>query len=111
MFEKIINRKNLFVLVGLTILILVLFYPLVFSGKVFGSPDSLSPRGANIILQQMREIESEFPLWQPWIFSGMPTADSFTFVSLLYFPNYILNLFFLSIIRYPIFSLKMLSLI
>ena len=51
MFEKIINRKNLFVLVGLTILILVLFYRLVFSGKVFGSPDSLSPRGANIILQ------------------------------------------------------------
>ena len=96
MFEKIINRKNLFVLMGMTILILVLFYPLVFSGKVFGSPDSLSPRGANIVLQQMREIESEFPLWQPWIFSGMPTADSFTFVSLLYFPNYILNLFFLS---------------
>ena len=96
MFEKIIDRKNLLILIGMIILILILFYPLIFNGKVFGSPDSLSPRGANIILQQMKETDSQFPLWQPWIFSGMPTADAFTFVSLLYFPNYILNLFFLS---------------
>ena len=95
MFEKIINRKNLFILLGMIVLILVLFYPIVFSGKVFGSPDSLSPRGANIILQEMKKTDNQFPLWQPWIFSGMPTADAFTFVSLLYFPNYILNLFFL----------------
>ena len=44
----------------------------------------------------MKETDSQFPLWQPSIFSAMPTADAFTFVSLLYFPNYILNLFFLS---------------
>ena len=87
MFEKIIDRKNLFILIGMIILILILFYPLVFNGKVFGSPDSLSPRGANIILQQMKETDNQFPLWQPWIFSGMPTADAFTFfpVSLCHF--------------------------
>ncbi|MEC8838622.1 MAG: hypothetical protein VYA09_00560, partial [Candidatus Neomarinimicrobiota bacterium] len=36
------------------------------------------------------------PLWQPWIFSGMPTSDAFTYISSLYYPNYILNLFSLS---------------
>jgi len=96
MFEKIINRKNLIILLGMIIFILILFYPIIFSGKTFGSPDSLNPRGASIILQEMNKLDNEFPLWQPWIFSGMPTADAFTFVSLLYFPNYILNLFFLS---------------
>jgi len=96
MFEKIINRKNLLILSGMIILILILFYPIIFGGKTFGSPDSLNPRGANIILQEMNKLDNEFPLWQPWIFSGMPTADAFTFISSLYFPNYILNLFFLS---------------
>ncbi|SVB87869.1 uncharacterized protein METZ01_LOCUS240723, partial [marine metagenome] len=96
MFEKIFNRRNLTIILGLIILVLVLFYPIVFSGKTFGSPDSLNPRGASIILQEMKKINGEFPLWQPWIFSGMPTADAFTYISSLYFPNYILNLFFLS---------------
>jgi len=96
MFEKIINRKNLLILSGMIILILILFYPIIFGGKTFGSPDSLNPRGANIILQELNKLDNEFPLWQPWIFSGMPTADAFTFISSLYFPNYILNLFFLS---------------
>ena len=96
MFEKIFNRRNLTIILGLIILVLVLFYPIVFSGKTFGSPDSLNPRGASIILQEMNKLDNEFPLWQPWIFSGMPTADAFTFISSLYFPNYILNLFFLS---------------
>ncbi|MEE3196655.1 MAG: hypothetical protein VX260_06825 [Candidatus Neomarinimicrobiota bacterium] len=96
MFEKKFNRRNLTIILGLIILVLVLFYPIVFSGKTFGSPDSLNPRGASIILQEMNKLDNEFPLWQPWIFSGMPTADAFTFISSLYFPNYILNLFFLS---------------
>ena len=96
MFEKIINRKKITILAGMMVLIIILFYPIIFSGKTFGSPDSLNPQGANIILQEMKKTDSEFPLWQPWIFSGMPTADAFTFISSLYFPNYILNLFFLS---------------
>ena len=96
MFEKIINRKKITILAGMMVLIIILFYPIIISGKTFGSPDSLNPQGANIILQEMKKTDSEFPLWQPWIFSGMPTADAFTFISSLYFPNYILNLFFLS---------------
>ena len=48
----LIDRKNLLILIGMIILILILFYPLIFNGKVFGSPDSLSPRGANIILNR-----------------------------------------------------------
>ena len=81
MFEKIINRKKITILAGMMVLIIILFYPIIFSGKTFGSPDSLNPQGANIILQEMKKTDSEFPLWQPWIFSGMPTADAFTFIS------------------------------
>ena len=96
MFEKMLNKHNMIIFAGMMLLVIILFYPIIFSGKTFGSPDSLNPRGANIILQEMNKIENEFPLWQPWIFSGMPTADAFTFISSLYFPNYILNLFSVS---------------
>ena len=53
MIEKIINKKNVIILSGMLALILILFYPVIFNGKTFGSPDSLNPQGANIILQEM----------------------------------------------------------
>ena len=93
MYGNIISNKKLIIPLGMIIFIILLFYPIIFEGKTFGSPDSLNPRGASIILEQMKKLENQFPLWQPWIFSGMPTADAFTYISSLYFPNYILNLF------------------
>ena len=93
MYGNIISNKKLIIPLGMIIFIILLFYPIIFEGKTFGSPDSLNPLGASIILEQMKKLENQFPLWQPWIFSGMPTADAFTYISSLYFPNYILNLF------------------
>ena len=96
MRKRITDKKNWAIIGGITIIVLVLFYPIVFEGKTFGSPDSLNPRSSSIILEQSRKTDGQFPLWQPWIFSGMPTADAFTYISSLYFPNYVLNLLFKS---------------
>ena len=96
MLERITDKKNWAIISGITIIVLVLFYPIVFEGKTFGSPDSLNPRSSSMILEQSRKTDGQFPLWQPWIFSGMPTADAFTYISSLYFPNYVLNLLFKS---------------
>ena len=92
MLERITDKKYWAIIGGLTIIVLVLFYPIVFEEKTFGSPDSLNPRSSSMILEQSRKTDGQFPLWQPWIFSGMPTADAFTYISSLYFPNYVLNL-------------------
>ena len=92
MLKRITDQKYWAIIGGITIIVLVLFYPVVFEKKTFGSPDSLNPRSSSIILEQSRKTDGQFPLWQPWIFSGMPTADAFTYISSLYFPNYVLNL-------------------
>ena len=105
MIEKIINKKNVIILSGMLALILILFYPVIFTGKTFGSPDSLNPQGANIILQEMKKQDSEFPLWQPWVFSGMPSAEAFTNISNLYFPEYFFKIFFLSGMLIQLFHL------
>ena len=96
MRKQITDKKNWAIIGGITIIVLILFYPIVFEGKTFGSPDSLNPRSSSMILEQSRKTDGQFPLWQPWIFSGMPTADAFTYISSLYFPNYVLNLLFQS---------------
>ena len=60
-----------------------------------GSPDTMNPKSAGVALQQVYLERGEFPLWEPWSFSGMPTAEAFTFISHLYFPATILNLLFI----------------
>ncbi|HIC38830.1 MAG TPA: hypothetical protein EYO79_05085 [Candidatus Marinimicrobia bacterium] len=72
-------------------LICILFYHVIFQGQIFGSPDTMNPKSAAIALKTVFAETGEFPLWQPWIFSGMPTAEAFTFISQLYFPAIIFN--------------------
>ena len=87
-----LQKQKLIVLPILLVLICIIFYPVIFQGKIFSSPDSLNPKAASIILEKSQKETGEYPLWQPWIFSGMPTAESFTNTSNLYFPQYFFNL-------------------
>ena len=84
-------KKQLLVIPVLLILLSILFSPVIFQGKIFSSPDSLNPKAAAIILSETQKEIGEYPLWQPWIFSGMPTAESFTNTSNLYFLQYVFN--------------------
>lgn len=88
-----IQKKQFLVLPILIILICIVFYPVIFQGKVFSSPDSLNPKAAVRILEKTQQDTGEYPLWQPWIFSGMPTTESFTNTSNLYLPQFLFKLF------------------
>lgn len=79
----------------MTGIVCILFYNVIFQEQIFGSPDTMNPKSASIALSKVYEETGEFPLWQPWNFSGMPTAEAFTFISQLYFPAMILGLFFI----------------
>ena len=68
----------------------------IFSGKSFGSPDTLSPKSVGIALNNYSDQSGEFPQWKPWIFSGMPSAEAFSHISKLYFPEHLFKLFMLS---------------
>jgi hypothetical protein len=77
----------LWVLLGFTIIVLV-NYGKVATGKyVFSGPDSLVPTALNAGARLIQEETGEYPLWQPGLFSGMPTLHAFTGVSRHYLPN------------------------
>ncbi|MFQ6606718.1 MAG: hypothetical protein ACE5DP_03590 [Fidelibacterota bacterium] len=100
-----VKRENIYIVVGMIVLLIMLFYPVLFQGKSFGSPDSINPKASGLILNRAWEETGEFPLWQPWIFCGMPTAEAFTFISQLYFPSHILRYLFLTGILGQLFHL------
>ena len=70
--------------------IILFFYPVIFYDNIFGSGDTLNPYSVDHILGIYKEKISSWPLWQPWIFSGMPTMEAFTYVNELYFPTRIM---------------------
>ena len=90
-----LKSKTLFASVFKMILIMTLFNQVIFSGKSFGSPDTLSPKAVGIALNDYSDQSGEFPQWQPWIFSGMPSAEAFSHISKLYFPEHLFKLFML----------------
>jgi hypothetical protein len=66
---------------------IILYYKPLSGSYTFSGPDTLAPSALNAGLRQAHQETGEWPLWNPWIFSGMPTVHAFTGVSRLYLPN------------------------
>ncbi len=91
MKKKIVPVLTVF---GLYLLLaLLLFSALVFGPNTLIAPDSLIPHASTLALDRLRAQTGSYPLWQPWLFSGMPTVEAFSYISALYFPNVVLSLF------------------
>ncbi|NTW68574.1 MAG: hypothetical protein HGB23_01840 [Chlorobiaceae bacterium] len=91
MKKKILPLLALFGLY--TLLALLLFWPLVFQSSTLVAPDSLIPHASTIALDKLQTESGLYPLWQPWLFSGMPTVEALSYISGLYFPNIVFSLF------------------
>ena len=76
-----LNKRTLFAIGFMCLIIIFLFNSIIFENKTFGSPDSLSPKAIGIALNKVSKDINEFPQWQPWVFSGMPSAEAFTNIS------------------------------
>ena len=86
-----INNKTLIALGFMLFILVILFEPILFGGKTFGSPDSLMPKSVGIALNKLAEETDELPQWQPWVFSGMPSIHSFQNISEYYFPHLLMK--------------------
>lgn len=73
-------------------LLALLYSQVLFGGMVPASPDSMIPEALNRALGALHEQTGRYPLWQPWIFSGMPTVEAFSYLSGLYYPNLLFSL-------------------
>jgi len=61
----------------LLILLLIFFNQIVFLGKTLLPPDSLASRSMKPFIQETLK-KGDYPLWNPYIFSGMPSYASLT---------------------------------
>ncbi len=57
----------------------------------FTGADSLSPSAIHQGIESAEKEFGEYPLWLPWVFSGLPSIHSFQNISDFYFPNAIIN--------------------
>jgi len=74
-----------------TILLVALFSSVFLNGFVFGGGDTTAARGMTNQLNIYMSETGDYPLWQPYIFSGMPAFSSMMFTKWIYFPNFVIG--------------------
>ena len=74
----------------MTLVIGFLFQKPLTGEYTFGGPDSLSPSAVHQGIIVAEEEYGKYPLWLPWVFSGLPSVHSFQNISDYYFPNYLI---------------------
>ena len=84
-------NKNKLIIFSLISLIILMFHfnKLLFGNYKFIGPDSLSPSAIAQGITLSESNTSEYPLWMPWVFSGLPSIHSFQNISHLYLPDII----------------------
>lgn len=76
----------------LGLLVVVFFHQLVLGGKTFVSPDALAPAGFVRVGEQSLYRDHVYPLWNPFVFLGMPSFASGAYNPLIYPPDWPLAL-------------------
>ena len=85
------NKEYFLVFTLLLILICTVFSEFILGNKVLASSDTLSPIAIKNGIKLSFLQHSSYPLWTPWIFSGLPTIHSLLNVSYSYYPHHIIS--------------------
>lgn len=85
------DRPILLVSILLVLLLALVFHQLVFGGKVFVSPDAVAPIGFATVAEESMKEGGPYPLWNPYVFLGMPSFGSLSYNPYVYFPDVILK--------------------
>ena len=91
----------LFLMISIIIIIGFLFQKPLTGEYLFGGPDSLSPSAIKQGIKLAEDENGEYPLWLPWVFSGLPSVHSFQNISEFYFPDFMVDIF--KIMGFPTF--------
>jgi hypothetical protein len=74
------------------LLVVLFFHELVVGGKTFVSPDTTAPAGFVRMGEQSLWKDHVYPLWNPYVFLGMPSFGSGAYNPLIYPPDWPLAL-------------------
>ena len=86
-------QKWIIFFVPLVLICCVLFNKILFEDFLFQGGDSLSPKAVRLGIENATHEFAEYPLWMPWIFSGMPSVHSFQNISEYYLPHLAMKVF------------------
>ena len=78
--------------VVLALLVLAFFHDVMLGGKTFVSPDANAPAGFVRVGEHALWQEHTYPLWNPLVFTGMPSFGSGAYNPLIYPPDWPLGL-------------------
>lgn len=92
MLKNIIAKNSVRAFLFYLIILVTLFSSVFFKGHLFGGGDTTAAKGMSHQLSLHMSETGEYPLWQPYIFSGMPAFSSMMFTKWVYFPNFIIGL-------------------
>ena len=84
-------KNNILVFFTLIFPIIFLFKKLIFGNYLLMSGDSLAPLAIKQSINNTILEFNEFPIWFPYIFSGMPTVHSLLNINNYYFPHKIIS--------------------
>lgn len=73
------------------LLAVALYFQLLFQPFTLSAPDALVPLVSSAALDRLYDTGGQYPLWQPWVFAGMPTVEAFSYLGGLYYPNILLS--------------------
>ena len=80
-------QKWVILLSPLVLICCILFNKVLFDDYLFQGGDSLSPKAVRLGIVNSTDEFGEYPLWMPWVFSGMPSVHSFQNISDYYIPH------------------------
>lgn len=83
---------NTLAALGLALATLILFRDVMLGGLTFLSPDALAPLGFSRIGERALFHQGIYPLWNPYVFCGMPSFASLAFNPFIYPPDWPLRL-------------------
>ena len=76
----------------LALLTVLLFHQVALEGMTFAAPDATAPVGFVRVGEQSLYQQHEYPLWNPYVFLGMPSFASGAYNPLIYPPDWPLAL-------------------
>ena len=85
-------NSNIKVLGLLLFVCAIFFHEVVIGDNLFLSSDALSAKSISHGVDLAKNTYGEYPLWMPWIFSGIPSTHSMQNISEYYFPHHIISL-------------------
>ncbi|MBD3180540.1 MAG: hypothetical protein GF417_13735, partial [Candidatus Latescibacteria bacterium] len=84
-------KKAVTVAAVLILIIIAIMPEITLQDRVFLTPDSKAPISFTEVGKKAMREEGIYPLWNPYIFSGMPSYSSMMFTPMVYPPSWVIG--------------------